>query len=70
MFISLPEHAAEFLANSLASGSKLPAAPFNLNYDQESPIRQIDVGGPDQEQRYVHESTANHGYLTILIKAG
>lgn len=25
---------------------------FNLNYDSESPIRRIDVGGPDQQQRY------------------
>ena len=70
MFISSPENAAEFLASSLASGSKLPAAPFGLNYDQESPIRQIDVGGPDQEQRYVLGSKADYGYLTLLIKAG
>ncbi len=67
MLISVPEHAAEFLASSLASGSKLP---FNLNYDQESPIRQIDVGGPDQEQRYVLGSRADYGYLTLGIKTG
>ncbi|KAF4611576.1 hypothetical protein D9613_003624 [Agrocybe pediades] len=24
---------------------------FNLNYDKETPVRPIDVGGPDQEQR-------------------
>ncbi|KJA22647.1 hypothetical protein HYPSUDRAFT_87246 [Hypholoma sublateritium FD-334 SS-4] len=66
---SAAENAAEFLASSLASGSKLPAAPFGLNYDQESPIRQIDVGGPDQEQRLANfvtksiENTASN--LTV-----
>jgi hypothetical protein len=25
---------------------------FNLNYDDESPIRRIDIGGPDQHLRY------------------
>jgi hypothetical protein len=24
---------------------------FNLNYDDESPLRRIDIGGPDQQQR-------------------
>jgi hypothetical protein len=24
---------------------------FNLNYDQDTPVKTIDVGGPDQEEK-------------------
>ncbi|KAF8176997.1 SNF2 family DNA-dependent ATPase [Pholiota molesta] len=44
------EIAGGFIHSSLASGSK-PATDFNLYYDKETPLRTIDVGGPDQEQR-------------------
>ncbi|KAF9485841.1 hypothetical protein BDN70DRAFT_870738 [Pholiota conissans] len=57
------ESGAELL-NSLASGSKASSQPFRLNYDQETPLRTIDVGGPDQEQRladFVTKSIENTG---------
>ncbi|KAF8888452.1 SNF2 family N-terminal domain-containing protein [Gymnopilus junonius] len=44
---------ASYLVDSFvpsSSGRKV-AGGFSLNYDMETPIRPIDVGGPDQEQR-------------------
>jgi hypothetical protein len=43
---------ASFLSSSLSSS---PAAHggFQLNYDADTPIRAIDVGGHDQEERLV-----------------
>jgi len=44
---------ADLLVNGLASGPLKTAGPggFRLNYDKETPLRQIDLGGPDQQQR-------------------
>ncbi|KAF8958574.1 SNF2 family N-terminal domain-containing protein [Flammula alnicola] len=64
---STADNDVEFLASALASSSRMVgAAPeFRLNYDQETPVRAIDVGGPDQEQRLADfvtksiENTAN-----------
>ncbi|KAJ6476379.1 SNF2 family DNA-dependent ATPase [Mycena sanguinolenta] len=41
---------ASFLSNSLSS-SPMAAGGFGLNYDSETPIRAIDVGGHDQEEK-------------------
>lgn len=27
---------------------------FNLYYDRETPVKPIDIGGPDQEEKYAH----------------
>ncbi|KAG7452506.1 uncharacterized protein BT62DRAFT_879840 [Guyanagaster necrorhizus] len=44
---------ADFLSSSLGRRSiGGGAGGFNLNYDVATPIRSIDVGGPDQQQRY------------------
>jgi hypothetical protein len=42
---------ADLLLNG--SGPLKTAGPggFRLNYDKETPLRQIDLGGPDQQQR-------------------
>jgi len=45
---------ANVLANAAflgGSGSGGGAGGFRLHYDVETPLRTIDVGGPDQEQR-------------------
>ena len=43
---------AGFLSSSLGPTPKRGGAGgFNLNYDQDTPLRVIDVGGPDQERR-------------------
>ncbi|KAK0459781.1 SNF2 family DNA-dependent ATPase [Desarmillaria tabescens] len=44
---------AEFLSSSMARGRRSigGAGGFSLNYDDETPIRSIDVGGPDQQQK-------------------
>ncbi|KAJ6490225.1 SNF2 family DNA-dependent ATPase [Mycena vitilis] len=41
---------ASFLSSSLSS-SPIVAGGFQLNYDQETPLRAIDIGGPDQAER-------------------
>ncbi|KDR65835.1 hypothetical protein GALMADRAFT_131232 [Galerina marginata CBS 339.88] len=43
----------EFLASAIDSSraSGAGGGGFRLNYDQETPLRAIDVGGPDQDQR-------------------
>ncbi|KAF7373229.1 SNF2 family DNA-dependent ATPase [Mycena sanguinolenta] len=41
---------ASFLSSSLSS-SPMAAGGFGLNYDSETPIRAIDVGGHDQEEK-------------------
>ncbi|KAJ7468732.1 SNF2 family DNA-dependent ATPase [Mycena latifolia] len=41
---------ASFLSSSLSS-SPMVAGGFQLNYDRDTPLRAIDVGGYDQEQR-------------------
>ncbi|KAF8134681.1 SNF2 family N-terminal domain-containing protein [Mycena galopus ATCC 62051] len=41
---------ASFLSSSLGS-SPVAAGGFGLNYDRETPIHAIDVGGHDQEER-------------------
>jgi hypothetical protein len=33
--------------------SRRAAGDFNIHYDTETPLRPIDIGGPDQEQRCV-----------------
>ncbi|RDB23958.1 putative ATP-dependent helicase C23E6.02 [Hypsizygus marmoreus] len=59
-----------FLASALArSPAKQNVSGFRLNYDHETPIRSIDLGGPDQQQRmaeFVTKSIDNlsHG-LTV-----
>jgi hypothetical protein len=43
------------MANALIlgkTGSGGGAGGFSLNYDATTPLRSVDVGGPDQEQRY------------------
>ena len=49
----LDDDVADLLLNGLPSGPLKPAGPggFRLNYDTETPLRQIDLGGPDQQQR-------------------
>lgn len=34
------------------SGGGVDTGGFRLNYDKLTPLRSVDVGGPDQEQRY------------------
>ncbi|KAJ7085372.1 SNF2 family DNA-dependent ATPase [Mycena belliarum] len=41
---------AGFLSSSLSSSPRM-AGGFQLNYDQETPVRAIDIGGHDQEQK-------------------
>ncbi|KAJ7886673.1 SNF2 family DNA-dependent ATPase [Mycena leptocephala] len=41
---------ASFLSSSLSS-SPVVAGGFQLNYDQETPLRAIDIGGHDQEEK-------------------
>ncbi|KAJ7024175.1 SNF2 family DNA-dependent ATPase [Mycena alexandri] len=41
---------AGFLSSSLNS-SPMVAGGFQLNYDQDTPVRAIDIGGHDQEER-------------------
>ncbi|KAJ7255040.1 SNF2 family N-terminal domain-containing protein, partial [Mycena haematopus] len=41
---------ATFLSSSLSS-SPVAAGGFGLNYDRETPIHAIDIGGHDQEER-------------------
>ncbi|CAA7262708.1 unnamed protein product [Cyclocybe aegerita] len=57
--------AAPFMTQSLASlGNAGRGGGFKLNYDVETPLRAIDVGGPDQEQRladFVTKSIENTG---------
>jgi hypothetical protein len=43
---------ASFLSSSLSS-SPVVAGGFQLNYDQETPLRAIDIGGHDQEEKFV-----------------
>lgn len=43
---------------------KLTDSGFSLNYDSETPVRQIDVGGPDQVEKlaeFVYNSIENSG---------
>ena len=60
---------AEFLADAFVSraGGRKVAGGFSLNYDVETPIRPIDVGGPDQEQRFVCVATLFKPNLTVLF---
>ncbi|KAJ7619382.1 SNF2 family DNA-dependent ATPase [Roridomyces roridus] len=41
---------ASFLSSSFTSSPYVPGG-FQLNYDQDTPVRAIDVGGDDQEER-------------------
>lgn len=44
---------------------------FNLNYDRESPLNpKIDVGGPDQAQRYVSSYSLTHGNVPAVSQDG
>ncbi|KAJ7145709.1 SNF2 family N-terminal domain-containing protein [Mycena epipterygia] len=59
---------ASFLSSSFTS-SPIVAGGFQLNYDQETPLRSIDIGGHDQQERmadFVTRSIDNlsHG-LTV-----
>jgi hypothetical protein len=51
--IAVVDDAVDFLSSSLGSPSKAgkSSGGFRLNYDYETPIRSIDVGGADQAQR-------------------
>jgi len=55
---------AHFLSGAV--GGRTPQMPssslggFHLNYDHETPIRTIDVGGDDQQQRF-------RGYIPDLV---
>lgn len=47
---------ASFLASIVSSPGPQagPSRPdFRIHYDQETPLRSIDVGGPDQQKRRV-----------------
>ncbi|PBK96912.1 hypothetical protein ARMGADRAFT_989149 [Armillaria gallica] len=51
---SQPMADAEFLSNSMGPSRRSiggGAGGFGLNYDDATPIRSIDVGGPDQQQK-------------------
>ncbi|KAK0210806.1 SNF2 family DNA-dependent ATPase [Desarmillaria ectypa] len=50
---SQPMADAEFLSSSMGSRRSIGggAGGFSLNYDDEAPIRSIDVGGHDQQQK-------------------
>ena len=37
-------------------GSGGGASGFCLNYDATTPLRSVDMGGPDQEQRYANQT--------------
>lgn len=40
------------LGLSAALAAPAVGGGFHLRYDNETPIRSVDVGGPDQQQRY------------------
>ncbi|KAJ7058180.1 SNF2 family DNA-dependent ATPase [Mycena amicta] len=42
---------ASFLSSSFSSSPAAPASTFQLNYDNDTPLRSIDLGGEDQEQK-------------------
>nr|GAT50264.1 SNF2 family DNA-dependent ATPase [Mycena chlorophos] len=42
---------ASFLSSSFSSSPAVPMGTFGLNYDQDTPLRSIDIGGEDQEQK-------------------
>ncbi|KAJ7662894.1 SNF2 family N-terminal domain-containing protein [Mycena rosella] len=42
---------ASFLSSSLSSSPQIAGGGFQLNYDRDTPIRAIDVGGNDQAER-------------------
>lgn len=42
---------AQFLFRSMGPSPMANTGGFRVNYDYETPIRSIDLGGPDQEQR-------------------
>ncbi|KIJ64280.1 hypothetical protein HYDPIDRAFT_175635 [Hydnomerulius pinastri MD-312] len=55
-------YAATLAASTGLIHSKLASSGFGLRYDTETPVRRIDVGGPDQEQRmadFVYNSIDN-----------
>uniref|UniRef100_A0A8H7XLY1 Uncharacterized protein n=1 Tax=Psilocybe cubensis TaxID=181762 RepID=A0A8H7XLY1_PSICU len=59
-----------FLASALSSPARAGASrsTFHLNYDQETPIRPIDVGGPDQQQKiaeFVTKAIENTSNVTV-----
>ena len=50
---------AEYIADSRQFASRgAGLSSFNLNYDQETGLREIDRGGPDQEQKFDCSFTA------------
>ncbi|KAG6836974.1 hypothetical protein H0H93_016927 [Arthromyces matolae] len=71
------QRAIENQANSEAAVTQLFQRPtshgsFNLNYDNQTPVRSIDVGGPDQEQRmadFVTKSIDNLSHGLTVQKA-
>ena len=50
-------------------GSGGGASGFNLNYDAVTPLRSVDVGGPDQEQRYAPTHSIS-AYIFFPYKKG
>ncbi|KAF7297138.1 SNF2 family DNA-dependent ATPase [Mycena indigotica] len=42
---------ANFLSSSFSSSPAPVAAGFSLNYDKDTPLRSIDLGGEDQQQK-------------------
>jgi hypothetical protein len=44
---------ASFLSSSFSSSPQVPGG-FQLNYDRETPLRAIDLGGDDQQEKFVH----------------
>lgn len=49
-------------------GSGGGAGGFCLNYDATTPLRSIDMGGPDQEQRYATQPLFEPINLSSFLK--
>ncbi|KAF7320877.1 SNF2 family DNA-dependent ATPase [Mycena chlorophos] len=57
---------ASFLSSSLSSSPAVPMGTFGLNYDQDTPLRSIDIGGEDQQQKCVACSPLSSILLTCI----
>jgi len=57
--LSDDEDMEDIASNRLGfSSGKAVAGGFALRYDTQTPLRAIDVGGPDQEMKYVSLNSA------------
>jgi hypothetical protein len=54
-YVTRPNAGENFFRVDPPPPEQFSLGSFNLNYDEEGPMDRIDIGGPDQNQKYVQQ---------------